>query len=99
MAVTSAASWGFSSLVTAAFLPMLDVFGLGPLFLFFGSTNAMSLVFIRYCVVETRGRSLEEISSTFKDPPSFGFCGWGKTAKGRNYTQIPMQEVGVDDGQ
>lgn len=43
------------------FLELVEKFGVGPVYGAFGGVSLMSAVFATYFIVETKGRSLEEI--------------------------------------
>ena len=40
---------------------MVDIFGVAPVYAGFGSVSLLSAIFALYFIVETKGRSLEEI--------------------------------------
>ena len=63
MSITIVANFGFNFLVTGAFPVMLSKFGGSITFLSFVGVCLISLVFIRFVVPETKGRSLEEIEA------------------------------------
>lgn len=48
-------------LVGLFFLELVEKFGVGPVYAAFGAVSALSVVFAKYFIVETKGRSLEEI--------------------------------------
>lgn len=48
-------------LVGLYFLELVDKFGVGPVYGAFGAVSLMSAIFAAYFIVETKGRSLEEI--------------------------------------
>ena len=63
MSITIVANFGFNFLVTGAFPVMLSKFGGSITFLSFVGVCLISLVFIKFVVPETKGRSLEEIEA------------------------------------
>lgn len=57
-------NWAFNMLVSLVFPVLLDSFGAGPIFLFFALTSALGYWFVRSGLIETKGKSLEEIERT-----------------------------------
>ncbi|URE19556.1 Sugar transporter [Musa troglodytarum] len=53
--------WICNFLVGLYFLELVEKFGVGPVYGAFGGVSLMSAVFATYFIVETKGRSLEEI--------------------------------------
>ena len=56
-------NWLFNMLVSLVFPVLLDALGSGPIFLFFALMAVLGLWFVRSGLIETRGRSLEEIET------------------------------------
>lgn len=48
-------------LVGLFFLELVERFGIGPIYASFGAISIFSALFARYFIIETKGRSLEEI--------------------------------------
>jgi sugar porter (SP) family MFS transporter len=61
MAIGSFSHWLFNFLISLFFPMAVAKFGVGYVFLFFFTGTLLSLVFYRYGLVETKGKSLEEI--------------------------------------
>ncbi|XP_077214734.1 major facilitator superfamily protein isoform X2 [Tasmannia lanceolata] len=53
--------WVCNFIVGLFFLELVDRFGIGPVYASFGGTSLLSAIFAMYFIVETKGRSLEEI--------------------------------------
>jgi sugar porter (SP) family MFS transporter len=60
-AIGSFSHWFFNTIITFVFPIALSTIGGGYAFLFFTVATILSLVFYRYALIETRGKSLEEI--------------------------------------
>ncbi len=63
MAVATVLLWGANFVVSLTFPVLLDALGIGWLFLGYALIGLAALLFVRYFVAETKGRSLEEIES------------------------------------
>ena len=61
MAIGSFSHWLFNFLISLIFPVAVAKFGVGYVFLFFFTGTLLSLVFYRYGLIETKGKSLEEI--------------------------------------
>ncbi|XP_015270394.1 PREDICTED: solute carrier family 2, facilitated glucose transporter member 6, partial [Gekko japonicus] len=59
-------SWLTAFALTKAFLPVKDSFGLEVPFFFFSIICVMNLIFTKWLIPETKGRSLERIESYFR---------------------------------
>lgn len=53
--------WVCNFLVGLFFLELVERFGIGPIYASFGAISFFSALFVRYFIIETKGRSLEEI--------------------------------------
>ncbi|XP_065875281.1 probable plastidic glucose transporter 1 isoform X8 [Euphorbia lathyris] len=53
--------WVCNFLVGLFFLNLIEIFGVAPVYSGFGSVSVLAAIFAYYFIVETRGRSLEEI--------------------------------------
>jgi len=60
-AIGSFSHWFFNVIITFVFPIALSSIGGGYAFLFFSITTLLSLVFYKYALIETKGKSLEEI--------------------------------------
>ena len=60
-AIGSFSHWFFNALNSWVFPVVVVSIGTGYAFLFFGIATVLSLVFYRFALVETKGKSLEEI--------------------------------------
>ena len=60
-AIGSFSHWFFNVIITFIFPIVLSTIGGGYAFLFFSITTILSLVFYKYALIETKGKSLEEI--------------------------------------
>lgn len=56
-----------SGLVAMSFLSMSEAISVAGVFFIFSAISALSIVFVYYCVPETKGKSLEEIELLFQD--------------------------------
>lgn len=56
-------NWLFNMLVALVFPVLLDLFGPGPMFLFFALMAVLAYWFVRSGLIETKGKSLEEIEA------------------------------------
>lgn len=59
--------WGSDLVVTASALSMVAVLGAGGVMYIYGAMNVLAFLFIRHCVPETAGRSLENIERSLRD--------------------------------
>ena len=66
MSVASMANWVANLIVSFTFPVLLQAVGISTLFLAYGVIGFLSLVFVRYRVVETKERSLEQIEAAFR---------------------------------
>lgn len=57
----------FNFLVGLFFLELVEKFGLGPVYAGFGSVSLLAAAFASYFIVETKGRSLEEIEMSLRN--------------------------------
>ncbi|ONK64024.1 uncharacterized protein A4U43_C07F21320 [Asparagus officinalis] len=55
-----------SGFVAMSFLSMSEAISVGGTFFIFSAISALSVVFVYFCVPETKGKSLEEIESLFQ---------------------------------
>ncbi|XP_058006001.1 probable plastidic glucose transporter 1 isoform X2 [Hevea brasiliensis] len=53
--------WVCNFLVGLFFLDMVEIFGVAPVYTGFGSVSLLAAVFANYFIIETKGRTLEEI--------------------------------------
>jgi MFS family permease len=60
-AIGSFSHWFFNVLISFAFPVALSTIGGGYAFLFFAVATVLSLFFYRFALIETRGKTLEEI--------------------------------------
>ena len=58
--------WVFAALLTTFFPKMVEVFPVGYVFLFFCFMMVLQLIWVKFMVPETKGRSLEEIQHDLK---------------------------------
>ncbi|XP_060523215.1 uncharacterized protein LOC132700112 [Cylas formicarius] len=65
-AITSSASFASSSIVTFPFPIIKEVFGMGVAFLMYAICCLLGMVFVHFCVPETKGKSLSEIQEVMK---------------------------------
>lgn len=63
MALSMGVHWMTNSLVGLICLPILNEFGAPVLYGFFAFVSLLGVVFVKKCIVETKGRSLEEIEA------------------------------------
>ncbi|XP_010913405.1 probable plastidic glucose transporter 1 isoform X2 [Elaeis guineensis] len=61
MSLSFSIHWICNFLVGLFFLELVEKFGVGPVYAGFGAVSALSVAFAMYFIVETKGRSLEEI--------------------------------------
>ena len=61
-------NWLFNMLVSLVFPMLLDVSGPGPMFLFFALMAVCAVWFVRGALVETKGKSLEQIETQVLHP-------------------------------
>ncbi|XP_059483953.1 facilitated trehalose transporter Tret1 isoform X2 [Neocloeon triangulifer] len=62
--VATAVNWSCTFLVTKTFPLLVQVAGIHGAFALFGACCVAALFFVRFCVPETRGRSLEDIEKS-----------------------------------
>ena len=65
-------NWLFNMLVALVFPMLLDVSGPGPMFLFFALMAVCAVWFVRGSLVETKGKSLEQIETQVLRPETAG---------------------------
>jgi sugar porter (SP) family MFS transporter len=61
MGMTLVTNWGMNFVVTLAFLPVMAAIGSLAIFLIFAALCLILLLFTRFVIPETKGRSLEEL--------------------------------------
>jgi hypothetical protein len=64
MSVPTAAHWLFNAIVSFAFMPVLELLGNGPTFIFFALFGAAGWFFCKIYAPETKGLTLEEIQES-----------------------------------
>jgi len=67
MAVATVLLWAANFVVSLSFPVLLEALGLGWLFLGYALIGLAALLFVRYFVTETKGRSLEKIESDLRE--------------------------------
>lgn len=67
MAVATVLLWSANFVVSLSFPVLLEALGLGWLFLGYALIGLAALLFVRYFVTETKGRSLEKIESDLRE--------------------------------
>ncbi len=67
MAVATVLLWSANFVVSLSFPVLLEALGLGWLFLGYALIGLVALLFVRYFVTETKGRSLEKIESDLRE--------------------------------
>src|SRR6185312_6646915 len=55
------ANWSANLLISVTFLSLVDALGKSVVFWIYAAFAAVGIVFVRFCVPETKGRSLEDI--------------------------------------
>ncbi|HEV2398800.1 MAG TPA: sugar porter family MFS transporter [Candidatus Sulfotelmatobacter sp.] len=66
MSLATMANWGSNFLVAATFLSLVDHLGMRGSFLLFAALCFVAFLFAAYMVPETRGRTLEQIESSWR---------------------------------
>jgi MFS transporter, SP family, arabinose:H+ symporter len=66
MSVATLSLWTACTLVTFTFLSLVEALGPAGTFLIYGSLCVVTVVYVRRCLPETKGRTLEEIQQTWK---------------------------------
>jgi sugar porter (SP) family MFS transporter len=61
---SSTVNWASNFVVGLLFPPLLTMWGNGPTFLTLGLICIVAVLFVRFCIFETRGRTLEDIERT-----------------------------------
>ncbi|KAJ6400366.1 hypothetical protein OIU84_015920 [Salix udensis] len=61
--------WACNFLVGLLFLHLVEIFGVAPVYTCFGSVSLLAAIYAKYFLVETKGRSLEEIEMSLN--PNF----------------------------
>lgn len=66
-ASTSAAlfNWILAFIVTVSFSSVVDAVGIAPVFFFFALICALSVIFVIFLLVETKGKTFTEIQREF----------------------------------
>ncbi|MGH3087235.1 MAG: sugar porter family MFS transporter [Rubrobacteraceae bacterium] len=64
--------WGANFLVSQTFPVLLASLGAGIVFLGYALVGVAALLFVRFLVTETKGRSLEQIETDLREKTSFG---------------------------
>jgi SP family sugar:H+ symporter-like MFS transporter len=65
LAVSGATNWAANFAVTVTFLPLLKGAGLSSAYGLYGTASALSFLFVLFAVRETKGKTLEEMSSKY----------------------------------
>jgi len=63
--ITTSFHWASTFLVTKSFLDLRNLLGPAGVFCLFGSVCCLAIIFVQFCVPETRGVSLEDIEAFF----------------------------------
>ncbi|XP_039036957.1 probable plastidic glucose transporter 1 isoform X2 [Hibiscus syriacus] len=66
MSFSFSVHWVCNFMVGLLFLDLVEIFGVGAVYTGFGSVSLVSAIFAHYFLVETKGRSLEEIEMSLK---------------------------------
>ncbi|GMJ00732.1 hypothetical protein like AT1G05030 [Hibiscus trionum] len=66
MSFSFSVHWVCNFMVGLLFLDLVEKFGVGAVYAGFGSVSVVSAIFAYYFLVETKGRSLEEIEMSLK---------------------------------
>jgi MFS transporter, SP family, galactose:H+ symporter len=66
MSLASISNWGFNLLVTVTFLGLIELFGRTGAFLLYAALTLIAVAFTAVLVLETKGRSLEEIEDALE---------------------------------
>ena len=66
MSIATMANWVFNFIVSLTFLSLLNTLGAANTFWLYGALCLVTLVFVYYCVPETKGKSLEEIEASWR---------------------------------
>ncbi len=61
MSIAMMSNFAFNFMVSLSFLPMLKAFGEFNTFMLFAVISFISIIFVRFVIPETKGKSLEEI--------------------------------------
>ncbi|KAF8409617.1 hypothetical protein HHK36_005695 [Tetracentron sinense] len=69
MSFSFSTHWVCNFLVGLFFLELVDKFGIAPVYASFGGVSLLAAIFTKYFIVETKGRSLEEIEMSLN--PNF----------------------------
>ncbi|XP_062150675.1 probable plastidic glucose transporter 1 isoform X2 [Alnus glutinosa] len=72
MGFSFTAHWVCNFLVGFFFLDLLEKFGVAPIYATFGGVSLIAAMFAKYFIVETRGRSLEEIEMSLNSNSQAG---------------------------
>ncbi|MGH2891050.1 MAG: sugar porter family MFS transporter, partial [Solirubrobacteraceae bacterium] len=59
--ISTVANWGANLLVTVTFLSMIDALGKSWTFWIYAILAGLAIIFVKFCVPETKGRPLEQI--------------------------------------
>jgi sugar porter (SP) family MFS transporter len=70
MGVAVFGNWAANFLVSQTFPPLLKGLGPGPVFLGYAALGMLAALFVKAFVIETKGRSLEEIETDLQDAAS-----------------------------
>ncbi len=71
-ALGTATHWVFAAMITLVLPPLLTIVPPAWIFGFFAAAMVLQLAFVQFLMVETRGRTLEEVSELLMDTPSGG---------------------------
>jgi len=98
-------NWGPANVISAFVTPMMIAGPMGPggTLLFFGLLSSCVVPFALFCLPETKGRSLEQITPMFrfKDCAEFNKFVRGnlRTGEGMGLDQVPRQDKEVTLGE
>ncbi|XP_068450796.1 solute carrier family 2, facilitated glucose transporter member 10 [Clinocottus analis] len=93
-AFTNCFNWAANLLVTFTFLDFIDAIGLSGIFLLYGMTAVVAVVFFYFMVPETKGKTLEEIDKELRLNKFYQgeVCCWRKPSP--KYQRVQCQVSG-----
>ncbi|XP_018420606.1 PREDICTED: solute carrier family 2, facilitated glucose transporter member 12 [Nanorana parkeri] len=80
-AITSSMNWGMNLLISLTFLSLTEIIGLPWMIFSYAAMSVITFVFVIMFVPNTKGRSLEEISTELakKTFMCHSLCSWGRS--------------------
>ncbi|EEC02475.1 sugar transporter, putative, partial [Ixodes scapularis] len=91
ISVAASMNWAANMAISATFLTLLDALGISNTLLLYSAMCLLALVFVFFCVPETKHKSLEEISAELDR----GLVRWRTLVPGRQSSSYSLRVEGA----